>query len=55
MGTFWATEAIPIPITSLIPIIAFPAMNIMTAKQVGALYFKVCHDCKAVQNINKDS
>ncbi|MFC0268470.1 SLC13 family permease [Kushneria aurantia] len=38
MATWWSTEAIPIPATSLLPIILAPAMNIGTLREVTAAY-----------------
>ncbi len=38
MATWWMTEAIPIPATSLIPIALFPLMGIMHTKQAAAPY-----------------
>ncbi len=38
MAWWWITEAIPIPATSLIPIVAFPLLNIMKAKEVVLFY-----------------
>ncbi len=38
MATWWMTEAIPIPATSLIPIALFPIMGIMHTKEAAAPY-----------------
>lgn len=38
MATWWMTEAIPIPATSLIPIAFFPLMGIMHTKEAAAPY-----------------
>ena len=38
MALWWITEALPIPATSLIPIVAFPFLNIMGAKEVVRSY-----------------
>ncbi len=38
MATWWATEAIPIPATSLIPLVAFPPFEILTTRAAGAPY-----------------
>ena len=38
MAWWWITEALPIPATSLIPIIAFPLLSIMKTKQVVLSY-----------------
>jgi len=33
LATWWATQAIPIPITALLPIVLFPALGILTIKE----------------------
>ena len=38
MAWWWITEALPIPATSLIPIVAFPLLNIMKGKEVVHSY-----------------
>jgi sodium-dependent dicarboxylate transporter 2/3/5 len=38
MATWWITEAIPIPVTALLPLILFPLLRIMTAKDVAVRY-----------------
>jgi sodium-dependent dicarboxylate transporter 2/3/5 len=38
MATWWITEAIPIPATALLPIILFPLLGIMGAKDVSMRY-----------------
>ncbi|MBX3640420.1 MAG: DASS family sodium-coupled anion symporter [Nitrosomonas sp.] len=38
IATWWATEAIPIPVTSLLPILLFPALEIMNIKASTAHY-----------------
>lgn len=38
MATWWMTEAIPIPATSLLPIALFPLIGIMGTKQAAAPY-----------------
>lgn len=38
MATWWITEAIPIPATALLPIILFPLLGIMGAKDVSTRY-----------------
>lgn len=42
MGLLWVTEAIPLPVTSLIPIIAFPLFGIDTADNIASVYLSVC-------------
>jgi len=38
MAIWWMTEAIPIPATSLLPIVLFPALGVMTSKQATLPY-----------------
>ncbi|UCF71778.1 MAG: SLC13/DASS family transporter [candidate division WOR-3 bacterium] len=38
MATWWITEAIPIPVTALLPLLLFPLLGIMTAKDVSMRY-----------------
>ncbi|MDB4637365.1 MAG: SLC13 family permease [Planctomycetaceae bacterium] len=38
MGTYWLTSAIPIYVTSLIPLSLFPILGILSAKEVAASY-----------------
>ncbi len=39
MAMWWVTEVIPLAITSLLPIVLFPALGIMDGKAVSATYF----------------
>jgi sodium-dependent dicarboxylate transporter 2/3/5 len=41
MSTFWITEAIPVAITSLLPIVLFPLFGILSSSAVAVGYFKV--------------
>lgn len=36
--TWWVTEAAPIPVTALIPLVAFPLLGVMTIKDASAQY-----------------
>jgi len=38
MASWWLTEAIPIAVTSLIPLLLFPVFGILSAKQVSSSY-----------------
>ena len=38
MAVWWITEAIPIPATSLLPLVAFPFLGIMTYREVAPHY-----------------
>lgn len=38
MAGFWITEALPIPITSLIPVAFFPLMGILNSPETAACY-----------------
>ena len=35
MALFWSTEALPLAVTALLPIVLFPMMDIMTASEVS--------------------
>ncbi len=39
MALWWITELIPLAITSLLPIVLFPALGIMNGREVSATYF----------------
>lgn len=43
MAVFWITEALPIAVTSLLPIILFPMVGLMYAKDVSSTYINVCY------------
>jgi sodium-dependent dicarboxylate transporter 2/3/5 len=38
MAWWWITEALPIPATSLIPIVAFPVLHILSGKEIARSY-----------------
>jgi sodium-dependent dicarboxylate transporter 2/3/5 len=38
MATWWMTEAIPIPVTALLPLVLFPALGILNAPEASAPY-----------------
>lgn len=38
MAVWWATEAIPIPATSLLPLVVLPLAGVLTTKEAGAPY-----------------
>ncbi|NWT02386.1 S13A2 protein, partial [Mionectes macconnelli] len=40
MAVFWCTEAVPLAVTALLPILLFPVMNIMDANTVCREYLK---------------
>lgn len=39
MATWWMTQALPLTVTALLPFLALPVMDIMTAKQTAAQYY----------------
>jgi len=39
MAIWWLTEAIPLGITSLLPVVLFPSLGIMDGQRVSGLYF----------------
>jgi len=38
MAVFWITEALPIPVTSLLPLALFPLLGVMKGGQTAASY-----------------
>merc|ERR1712062_693809 len=40
MAAYWMTEALPLPITSLMPMVLFPFLGIMSTNEVGINYLK---------------
>jgi sodium-dependent dicarboxylate transporter 2/3/5 len=38
MAVWWITEAVPIPVTALLPLVLFPALNIMPTTEVSVNY-----------------
>lgn len=39
MATWWITEAAPLSVTALLPVVLFPMLGIMNGKKVSAIYF----------------
>lgn len=44
MAIFWMTEALPLPVTSLIPVVALPLFGIMETSDVSTAYMKAIID-----------
>jgi sodium-dependent dicarboxylate transporter 2/3/5 len=40
MSIYWVTEAIPLPITGMLPIVLFPVFGILSSDQVCMMYMK---------------
>lgn len=40
MGVYWVTEALPLPISSMLPIVLFPLMGIMDTQKTCMMYMK---------------
>jgi sodium-dependent dicarboxylate transporter 2/3/5 len=40
---YWISEAIPVAVTSLLPLVLFPLVGVLKASEVAANYFKVFH------------
>ncbi|EEB10540.1 conserved hypothetical protein [Pediculus humanus corporis] len=40
MALYWVSEALPLPITSIIPIVLFPVFGILSTEEVSMIYFK---------------
>lgn len=41
MAILWLTEALPIPVTSLLPIFMFPMLQVAGAREISASYITV--------------
>ena len=40
MATYWATECLPMAVTSLLPMVFFPALGVVPADQISRNYFQ---------------
>ena len=40
MGVFWCTEVTDLAVTSLLPLVLFPVLSVVPAKDVSVSYFK---------------
>ncbi|MGO1532028.1 MAG: SLC13 family permease [Micrococcaceae bacterium] len=38
MGTWWVTEAVPLPVTALVPLVAFPMFGVSAMEEVAGSY-----------------
>ena len=41
MSVFWVTDALPIGVTGLLPVVCFPLLGILPSDKVTEGYFKV--------------
>ena len=41
MGLLWITEALPVPITALVPVVAFPLLGVAPASEISEVYLSV--------------
>lgn len=42
MAVYWLTEALPLPVTALLPVVLFPLLGVMPVAAVCKNYIKVC-------------
>ncbi|KAK4306882.1 hypothetical protein Pmani_021331 [Petrolisthes manimaculis] len=40
MAAYWVTEAVPVPVTALIPVFAFPLLGVLSTDEVCIVYMK---------------
>jgi sodium-dependent dicarboxylate transporter 2/3/5 len=40
MSIYWVTEALPLPITGMLPMVLFPVFGILSSDQVCMMYLK---------------
>nr|CAD7269878.1 unnamed protein product [Timema shepardi] len=40
MSAYWMTEAIPLPVTSLLPVVLFPLLGVLGTEEVCIQYLK---------------
>ena len=45
MAVYWVSEVMPMAVTALIPVVAFPLLGVMPAKTVAKNYFQVKYQC----------
>lgn len=41
MSVYWIAQCVPIAVTSLLPVVFYPLMGILSSDQVSRLYFNV--------------
>ncbi|KAJ8312454.1 hypothetical protein KUTeg_009827 [Tegillarca granosa] len=44
IAVYWLTEALPIAVTSLLPIVLFPVVGVLPPKEVSSVYINVNRD-----------
>jgi len=52
MATFWMTEVIPVAVTALLPVVAFPWLGIMDTNDVCRNYLQVGYTSDQIQPYN---
>ena len=41
MATYWVTEALPLAVTALLPVVLMPPLGVIASKDICVNYFKV--------------
>lgn len=52
MAVYWMTEALPLGVTALLPIVALPVLGITGAKQAASNYIKVNRHTSQLKIVN---
>lgn len=48
MAFYWVTEAVPLAVTSMIPLFLFPILGVLPAKKVASEYVQVDTSSKKI-------
>jgi len=55
MATYWVTEALPLAVTALLPIVLFPLLGILSGATVASAYIAVSRSIFVFRVFNPES